>query len=259
MNKPSTRVVKVNGSGCRIWENGDGEPLVLLSGFGGYPNWVPFLEHLASKRRLIVPSLPGYPGADGHRLLDNQLDWVSATLDLLEAAEIDNTDLIGLGPGAALAAEVAAMVQTHVKRLVLIAPVGLFDEANPLGDIWALRDSEVPAMFSSQPEKFAEALSCPENEDEVEWRILQTRAREAAARMLWPIGDTGLAKRLHRITAPTLLLWGDADRVVPPDYANRFADLITGPCEIKIIDGSGHRVDFDAAEQTAETILSFLH
>ena len=231
MNKPSTRVVKVNGSGCRIWENGDGEPLVLLSGFGGYPNWVPFLEHLASKRRLIVPSLPGYPGADGHRVLDNQLDWVSATLDLLEAAEIDNTDLIGLGPGAALAAEVAAMVQTHVKRLVLIAPVGLF----------------------------AEALSCPENEDEVEWRILQTRAREAAARMLWPIGDTGLAKRLHRITAPTLLLWGDADRVVPPDYANRFADLITGPCEIKIIDGSGHRVDFDAAEQTAKTILSFLH
>ena len=102
MNEPSTRIVKVNGSGCRIWENGDGEPLVLLSGFGGYPNWTPFLGHLASKRRLIVPSLPGYPGADGHRLLDNQLDWVSATLDLLEAAEINNTDLIGLGPGAAV-------------------------------------------------------------------------------------------------------------------------------------------------------------
>ena len=54
------------------------------------------------------------------------------------------------------------------------------------------------------------------------------RALEAAARLLWPIGDRGLAKRLHRITAPTLLLWGSEDRIVPASYAKRFAAGIAG-------------------------------
>ena len=73
------------------------------------------------------------------------------------------------------------------------------------------------------------------------------------------VEDLDVVWVLVRDAGEQAILWGDADRVVPPAYANRFADLITGPCETKTIDGSGHRVDFDAAEQTAKAILSFLH
>ena len=86
----------------------------------------------------------------------------------------------------------------------------------------------------------------------MEWQIGQVRAQEAAARLLWPTGDRGLAKRLHRITAPTLLLWGSDDRIVPASYAKRFADGIAGPTEIRSIPNAGHRVDLDAPDEAAE-------
>ena len=87
---------------------------------------------------------------------------------------------------------------------------------------------------------------------------MRTRAQEAAARLLWPIGDLGLAKRLHRIRATTLILWGDQDRVVPASYAKRFAEAIAGDTTLQTIKGAGHLADLDAPDPTASTILDFL-
>jgi pimeloyl-ACP methyl ester carboxylesterase len=81
---------------------------------------------------------------------------------------------------------------------------------------------------------------------------------EAAARLLWPLGDRGLAKRLHRIAAPTLLLWGSEDRIVPASYAKRFAEGIAGKAEVRSIPGAGHRLDLDAPDGAAEAVLAFL-
>ena len=128
----------------------------------------------------------------------------------------------------------------------------------PVADVFAQRASELPPLFSAKPAEYAATLACPEGEDEVEWQIGQVRAMEAAARLLWPTGDLGLAKRLHRITAPTLLLWGSEDRIVPASYAKRFADGIAGPTEVRSIAGAGHRLDLDAPEEAAEAVLGFL-
>ena len=86
----------------------------------------------------------------------------------------------------------------------------------------------------------------------------QVRALEAAARLLWPIGDRGLAKRLHRISAPTLLVWGGEDRIVPASYAKRFAAGVAGEAEVRSIAGAGHLVDLDAPEAAADAVLRFL-
>jgi pimeloyl-ACP methyl ester carboxylesterase len=63
---------------------------------------------------------------------------------------------------------------------------------------------------------------------------------------------------LHRVRQPTLLVWGSADRVVPPSYSKRFAAEIAGPTEACTIAGAGHRVDLDAPEALADAILEFL-
>jgi pimeloyl-ACP methyl ester carboxylesterase len=165
---------------------------------------------------------------------------------------------VGHGVGGLLAAEAAAFSRASVRRLVLIAPLGLFDEGEPVADVWAKRASEVPALFSAKPEAYAKGLACPPGDDEVEWQLAQVRAMEAAGRLLWPLGDRGLAKRLHRITAPTLLVWGAEDRIVPASYAKRFAAGIAGPTQIRSIPGAGHRTDLDAPEATADAILSSL-
>ena len=106
MSEPRESHVRVGNERCRVWEKGDGEPLGFLGGLRGLPRWPAFLDHLAEERRVIAPSLPGFPGAVGHDRLDDLPDWVTATLDLLEASGLDGADLVGASVGATLAAEV---------------------------------------------------------------------------------------------------------------------------------------------------------
>lgn len=254
--KPTERTVRVNGLPCRVWEAGDGEPLGVLAGLGGVPRWSPFLECLSRSRRVIVPSLPGFPGAAGHDRLDDLMDWVSATLDLTEQAGIDGTDLVGLSVGGMLAAEVAAL--GRVRRLVLVAPFGLFDERDPVADPFARKPREVPGLLCARPEAFEALRDPPDGEDPAEWMITLARADEAAARLLWPLGDRGLAKRLHRIRVPTLIVWGDEDRVIPPSYAERFASAIAATATVRRIASAGHLVAVDRPDELAAAIDDFL-
>lgn len=258
MSATQERSVQVGGAACRVWEAGEGERLGVLGGLVGFPHWSPFLAALATRRRVVVPSLPGFPGGLGHDRLDDLPDWLAATLDLLEGAGLSGADLVGLSVGGALAAEVAAFSRATVGRLVLVAPFGLFDEAEPVADVWAQRVPELPGLLAAHPERLAEALAAPEGFDPLEWQIVQMRASEAAARLLWPNCDVGLHKRLHRIRADTLLVWGSGDRVIPASYAKRFAEGISGSATVCTIPGAGHLVDVDQPQALAEAILGFL-
>jgi len=257
MSAPRETSIEVNGRSCRVWEKGEGEPLGFLAGLGGLPQWPPLLEKLAEHRRVIAPSLPGYPGATGHDLLDTQLDWVLAAQELLDEAGLAGADLLGVSVGGSLAAEVAAIWGAMVKRLVLVAPLGLYDEAEPVTDVFALAPGTLPQTLCADPQKFIALTELPEGADEVEWQIEQVRASEAAARMLWPLSNTRLEKRLRRIKQPTLILWGGEDKVIAPGYAERFASRISGKTEIRIIPGAGHLADLDAPEAVCQAVLEF--
>lgn len=257
MSGPAERSIEVNGLPCRVWEKGSGAPVGYLAGFGGLPRWPAFLDRLAERRRVIAPSLPGFPGALGHDRLDSLLDWIAATLDLVEAAGLAGADLIGSSAGGALAAELAAIAPGLVRRLVLIAPFGLYDAAFPPTDLWAQRPKDVPALLTADPEIYAAHTAAPEG-DNGEWTIVMTRASEAAARLFWPLGDTRLARRLHRIRCDALLLWGGADKVLSPRYAERFAQGIAGRTKAVTIAGAGHLAELDAPDAVADAVLSFL-
>jgi pimeloyl-ACP methyl ester carboxylesterase len=255
----ATRSLRIRGEKVRVFEKGRGRPLGVLSGVFGFPAWTPFLEALSAKRRVVVPALPGHPGGADFRTLDDLADWVIATQELIEASGLAGADLVALGPGATLAAEAAAFAPELVKRLVLVAPFGLFDEREPVADFWAKRASELPQTFSARPAEFAaQVLVPPAGADPIEFQVQQVRALEASARLLWPFGDRGLAKRLHRIRVPTLLVWGAEDRIVPASYAKRFAAGIAGRTRIRSIPAAGHRADFDAPEALAKAALGFL-
>jgi pimeloyl-ACP methyl ester carboxylesterase len=252
------RVSLARGIEARVWEHGDGTPLVFLGGLRGLPRWLAFLDSLGQTRRVIAPSLPGFPGGTGHRALDGVADWVIAALDLLDACAEGPVDLVGASVGATLAAEIAAFSRASVRRLVLIAPLGLFDSDEPPADLFAQRLSAIPPLLSAYPERYEAFLARPDSVDAVEWEIEIARAQEAVARLFWPLTDTGLTKRLHRITAPTLVVWGAEDRLVPPSYAKRFADALGGPTEVRQIPGAGHMAELDAPEELAEAVSGFL-
>jgi abhydrolase domain-containing protein 6 len=259
VSEPETSTVEVNGFPTRIWRAGSGRKIGFLAGLGGLPRWTPFLDELAKSHTVIVPSLPGFPGGDrGHTVLDSHLDWLLAVRDILDQADLAGADLVGSSVGASLVAEVAALWPASVGKLALIAPFGLFDETDPPTDPWAQRGDAVPGLMCADPEIWKALKSPPDGANSVEWPIEQVRASEAAARIFWPLGNTRIEKRLRLIKAPTLLLWGEQDKIMPQSYAGRFATGIAGTTTTRIIAGAGHLAELDKPVEVAREIIGFL-
>lgn len=259
MSGPQTSTVEVNGFPCRVWSKGSGPKVGFLAGLGGLPRWLPVLDALARTRTVIAPSLPGYPGgATGHTALDTHLDWVLAVRQILDRAGLAGADLVGASVGGSFAAEMAAIFPASVKRLVLIAPFGLFDEAEPAADPWGQRRDAVAGLMCADPKNWERLVAPPEGANSVEWPIEMVRAAEAAARAFWPLGATGLEKRLPLITAPTLVLWGNQDRVLPASYAGKIAAGIGGTARVEKIHGAGHLAYLDRPEEVARAVLTHI-
>jgi pimeloyl-ACP methyl ester carboxylesterase len=258
MTGPETSIVDISGFATRVWRKGKGPRIGFLAGFGGLPKWVPFLDRLAETRTVIVPSLPGFPGGDrGHTVLDTHLDWVLAVRETIDKAGLAGADLAGSSVGASFAAEVAAIWPEKVNRLALIAPLGLYDENDPATDPWAQKPDEQAALMTARPEVYKALKEMPAGANSIEWPIEQTRAAEAGARIFWPLGNTRLDRRLPLIKAPTLILWGAEDRVLPRSYANRIAKAIKARTEIKIVPRAGHLAELDQPDAVAAAILGF--
>jgi pimeloyl-ACP methyl ester carboxylesterase len=139
-----------------------------------------------------------------------------------------------------------------VRRLVLVAPLGLFDSNEPPADLFAQRLSAVPRLLCAQPERYEAFLARPDEADAVDWEIETARARRRPRACSGPLTDTGLAKRLHRISAPTLVVWGAEDRLVPPSYAKRFADALGGPARSARSPARGTWSELDAPDALAD-------
>lgn len=256
MSEAETLTIDVNGFATRVWRKGTGPKLGFLAGYGGLPRWVPFLDALAEQRTVIVPSLPGFPGGDrGHSVLDTHLDWVLAVREILDKSGLLGSDLAGSSIGGSMVAEVAAIWPREVRKIALIAPFGLFDEKDAPTDPWAQKADSIPGLMCADPEIWKALKAAPEGANSIEWPIEQTRAAEAAARVFWPLGNTKLEKRLALIQAPTLLIWGAQDRVMPRSYARTFRSRIAGITELTIIEGAGHLAELDKPREVADAIL----
>ena len=257
VSTPREHSVTAAGVACRVWEQGSGQPVTFLPGIGGLPRWSAFLDALAKERRVVAPSLPGFPGSVALPELDDQLDWLLATHDLLRLAGAAGSDVVAVSVGAALAADVAAVWPEAVSRLVLVSPLGMFESANPSADIFAQPSGGLGELLCSDSARFDTHVALPDGGDRVEWTVQQVRAQEAAARLLWPVGDTRLARRLHRVTQPAMLVFGADDRVLPPSYRQRFQQALPH-ARLEVVAGAGHLVDLDAPRALADLVEEFL-
>src|SRR5258707_541674 len=150
----------------------------------------------------------------------------------------------------------AAVFPGNVRKLALIAPSGLFAEAEPAADPWAQRRDNVAGLMCADAAKWQSLVSPPEGANSIEWPIEMVRASEAAARAFWPLGNTELEKRLGLIKAPTLVLWGDQDAILPPSYARKFASGINGATRSETIADAGHLAYLDQPDSVATAVLA---
>jgi pimeloyl-ACP methyl ester carboxylesterase len=158
------------------------------------------------------------------------------------------------------AAELAAVQPARFSHLVLVDPFGLWLPEAPTLDYFVLPPAELAeALYHDQDSPAAQATArAPEGQEAlIAYMLERAQSMAAAARYLWPIPDRGLTKRLHRVAAPTLIVWGQADRVVPPAYAAEWQRLIPG-ARLVIRQDAGHLPHVEQPEALAELTASFL-
>jgi pimeloyl-ACP methyl ester carboxylesterase len=237
---------------AEIEVHGRGAPLLYLHGAFGLKWSEPLIAELASRRTVIAPHLPGYGGSDGLEQIRSFYDlsvWLDEVLDALGE---DRIELMGHDFGGAAAAEYAALYRRRVSALTLIAPYGIWPEGEPLADIFGLTPGALTKLLFADPmgqaaQDFNRQYTDKAQQDEA--ILARRQAMIAAAKLLWPIPDKGLKRRLYRIGAPTVVVGGRHDRMMDAAYIERFASLIQG-AQAHMVD-AGHMVPQEAPSEVA--------
>ncbi|MGH7391546.1 MAG: alpha/beta fold hydrolase [Candidatus Rokuibacteriota bacterium] len=255
------RLVALRGGAVtfRVLHAGQGTPLVYFHSIHERGGWPPFLERLARGRAVLAPLHPGVGGSAGVETLDDLLDLVLAYEELLDALGVDAADLVGHFFGGMVAAELAALFPERARRLVLVSPLGLWRDDAPPADVLILPHDELMDVLWADPRSEAAArwAALPEHDAENVAAQIESIARRAAiAKFVWPIPDKGLARRLHRVQAPTLVLWGGSDRANPVVYAEAWQRRVKGAA-LQILPG-GHMLIHEAPDAAARAVEEFL-
>jgi pimeloyl-ACP methyl ester carboxylesterase len=241
----------------RYYEGGSGQPLVFLHGAGGLNMDLPFLDLLAQRFHVYAPLVPGYGDSEECAELRDMLDFTLHTWDVVHALGLKDPILAGFSMGGMIAAEMAAISPREVSRLALIAPAGLWLDRHPIPDFFAMLPYELPPFLFFDAEAGAKAMSAGVNMEDPEFlqAFLVQNARQlgTASKILFPIPERGLSSRLYRIKATTHLIWGDSDKLVPPEYAPEFQRGIAG-AKVTMIPKAGHAVGFEKPAELAAAI-----
>jgi pimeloyl-ACP methyl ester carboxylesterase len=268
----STSTVAPHDEIVQVWDGrlslhvkiaGSGSPVVFFHPLPGLA-WQPFLDRLAERHTVYAPELPGTSPGDPHAIREVQTFWELLLVyeEALHLLGLDRPAAVGQSFGGMIAADLAACFPRLFGRLVLLAPIGLWrdDAPIPLVDMVTGPVEETPRYLFANPESEAAraTLALPDDPEQIPTAIAQnTWNIGCAAKFAWPIADHGLHRRLHRISAPTLVVWGRDDALVPAAYAADFGDRIAGS-RTELIDDCGHVVQVDQPERTLSAISEFL-
>lgn len=251
------KTVQTHHVPVRYIEGGEGPPLVFLHGAGGVTPEDPFLNALARTHHVYAPLLPGYGDSEEAPEIRDMLDFTLHTWDVVDALGLKDPILVGHSMGGMIAAEMAAVQPHDVSRLGLICPAGLWMDDHPVTDLFALMPYEMPQALFHDAEAGAAILTANRKVDDPNflqtYLVANARQLGMAGRILFPIPERGLASRLYRIKARTVIVWGDSDRMIPPPYAHAFKKGIAG-AELVSIPEAGHMAPVEKTAQVVDAL-----
>ncbi|HEY4774737.1 MAG TPA: alpha/beta hydrolase [Xanthobacteraceae bacterium] len=246
------------GRTSKVFRAGQGPIVVWLHGPHGVRGRDPVVAELARRHTVLAPLAPGFAEATE---LDDVRDVHDLALhydDVLEALGLDGATVIGHSFGAMVAAEVAAHFPRRVARLVLISPLGLWREEEPVPDMFAVPYMTIDKLLWKDGAPCAEmADPADEPSDPIEKQVAVAQALTAVAKFVWPLPDRGLRRRLPRMTADTLIIAGADDPFVPASYVGAFAAAIRG-ARAAIIPTAGHMLPYEKPAEVFRLLDEFL-
>jgi pimeloyl-ACP methyl ester carboxylesterase len=250
------RQLTVNGAEVVLYAGGSGEPLLFLHG-AGTASGFNFSASWAEKFKVYLPYHPGFGESPDSAAIQSIDDYVLHYLELLDLLGLDRIRLVGLSLGGWIAAALAARNSHRLVKLALVGPAGLRVPEHPTTDIFRLRPEEIPAHLVEDLRVLAPHVPDPHGPDFVEFLVNDYHEMSSYARLAWERPyDPDLAKWLHRIRVPTLLVYGDRDRITPAEQSKTWARLISG-ARVHLVKNAGHLV-LDESGEAPRIILQFL-
>jgi pimeloyl-ACP methyl ester carboxylesterase len=236
--------IRPNKAPVHYFRGGTGEPLLYLHHLAGMQGWEPIMAELSTRFDVIAPYHPGWGPSEGLGEVDNGLDLVLHYMDFMDHLGLSKVHVLGHSVGAWIAAEIAAIRPDRVDRLVLTNPVGIWTEAIGGEDPFAQNPMQATAVLLADPSRRDHLILHDGTVDMLEHYVQEMKDLKAAAKFLWPIPDTGIIKRLPRITAKTLVITSSNDRFIPPAYGEVWRKQIKGADSKTILD-AGHLVNLE--------------
>ncbi|HYU11502.1 MAG TPA: alpha/beta hydrolase [Stellaceae bacterium] len=237
----TTEMISVAGATIRLLRGGPtaagGPPLVFLHGAGGHTGWMAFLEELSQRFAVFAPEHPGFGQSDDPPWLDRIGDLAYFYLDLLQALGLEQVHLVGTSLGGWIAAELAVRSTARLASLTLIGAVGITAGGQPIPDIFRMPVEENLRRFYADQERAARRVG---DMAKVDMKLVAKNQATVTRLAYRPrFHNPDLAKWLHRIDVPTLLLWGEKDGLVPPAFGEAYRALIPG-ARLVVLAEAGH-------------------
>lgn len=252
---PST--ISVSGIDLEVEERGSGRPLLFLhSGEGLQPNW-PWLDALAENFRVIAPNHPGWGGSPLPRWVSSVDDLAYLYLDLAAQIDLQDAFIVGNSFGGWIAAEMLVRDASRFSANVLAAPLGCKFEGRTtreITDMHSLDRETLAALAWADPARGSEDYPA---KSEVELTQI-VQGREAFALFGWKpyMHSPRLKNWLHRITVPTMVVWGEQDQITGKAYAEHWVNALPTAGLATIAD-AGHYPQFEQPEAFASLIAGF--
>ncbi len=246
---------------AKVKTAGSGPPLVYLHAAGG-PIWDPFVEGLCGRYTVYAPHHPGTgeTARDSIYAVESLWDLLLIYEELFDALGLGAVPVIGTSFGGMMACEFAAHRPERVSKMVLLDPVGLWRDDAPVAPYMLMPPDKLVATLYKHLDSppVQAALKMPDDPKQVAVITADlVWALGATGKFVWPIPDKGLKKRLHRVKAPTLIVWGEDDALISVVYAKEFAARIPG-ARVEIIEDCGHVPQVERLDVLEPLVRKFL-
>jgi len=247
---------KVRDVNVRIMRRGSGPPLVFLHGANGLPVWLPMFDILSKEFEVIVPEHPGFGLSDNPPWIRTVGDLAMYYLDFLDGLVPYRVHLVGLSLGGWTAAEVAVRNCSRLASLSLLAPAGVRVKGIPAGDNFIWGPEEAVRNLYYDQSIATRLLAVPVTDEQAD---LMLTNRFAATKFGWEPRwfNPSLERWLHRISVPTLVLWGKDDKLFPSAYAARWGERIPAS-RVEIVPECGHGIVIEKPERAAKEIMRLI-
>jgi len=251
--------IDFEGAKLQVFIGGKGAPLLVLHGAGGNQGWLGYHESLSQHFTVYAPSHPGYNKSQ-------RVEWVNSIAavahyyhGLTRHLGIDQYYLMGFSMGGWIAAEMAAMCQDPIKKMVLGAPVGIRPKKGEIAELFLTPRPEVEKL------RFYDVKQVPNYEETYgrkltpEEQNVERQNREMAQRLCWQpyMHNPNLPHYLKKVRTPTLIVWGKQDAIVPVECAELYHQSLVNS-EIHIIDKCGHIPQVEKGREFLEAVAPFL-